>query len=72
MNLPFAQITPNIKPPIANENSLAKLRPIRAQEGGLAPIYVAIVPRLTSAFGIGVESWVLLLVAVEIRVRYGA
>lgn len=70
--LPSTQIASHVEPPIANEHRLTKLRPIRTEESGLPAVYVAIMPRLTPGFWIGVETGIRLLVAIEIRVRHSS
>lgn len=65
-----AQLASHVEPPIAHEHRLAELRSVRAQERCLAPVYVAIMPRLASRLHVREEAWIGLVVAVEIRVGH--
>lgn len=61
-----AEVTVNVEPPIAHEHSLAELGTVRAQEGGLAAVDVAVVPGLAACLHVGEESGIRLVFAVEI------
>lgn len=58
----------HVEPPVADEDCLAELGTVGAEEGCLASIDVAVVPRLASGLHVGEEAWVGLVLAVEIRV----
>lgn len=66
----WAKLAPDVEPPVADEHRLAELRAIWAEKRRLSTVYVAVMPRLASRLHVREESWIGLLVAVEIRVRY--
>lgn len=65
-----AQFAPHVEPPVADEYCLAELSAVRAQECCLSAVYVAVVPGLASRLHVREETWVRLVVAVEVRVGH--
>ena len=62
------KIATNVEPPVAHKNSLAELSSIGTEKSRLSTIDVAVMPGLTASFHISEESWILLIVAVELSV----
>jgi len=65
-----AELAAHVEPPVAHEHRLAELRAVGAQEGRLAAVDVAVVPRLAPRLHVREEARVRLLVAVEVGVRH--
>lgn len=65
----LAEIAAHVEPPVADEDRLRELGAVGAEEGGLAAIDVAVVPRLAPRVHVREEPGVRLVVAVEVRVR---
>lgn len=66
----LAELAADVEPPVADEDGLAELGAVGAEEGGLASVNVAVVPRLAPRLRVGEEPRVELVVAVEVRVRH--
>ncbi|CAH1987743.1 unnamed protein product [Acanthoscelides obtectus] len=67
-----SKIASNVEPPVAHKYQLAELGTIGAQERRLSSVYVTIMPTLATRFCIGEESWIRLLVTVEVGIRHCA
>lgn len=63
-----AELAFDVEPPVANEDGLAELGAVGAEEGGLAAVDVAVVPRLAPGLHVCEEAGVGLVLAVEVGV----
>lgn len=66
----FAEIASHVEPPVTDEDRLGELCAVGAEEGSLAAVDVAVVPRLAPRVHVGEEPRVRLILAVEVRVRH--
>lgn len=66
----LAEVAAHVEPPVADEHRLRELSAVGAEEGGLAAVDVAVVPRLAAGVHVGEEPGVVLVLAVEVSVGH--